>query len=60
MYISIKDHDYDIQKIISNGDIIPGLKKRDKVEPKSRLEYAKVEAERVTKNYKALNSLFQG
>ena len=55
MQIFIKYHDYDLWKIISSEDFIPTLQKGDKVEPKLRLKYTKVETKKVVKNYRALN-----
>jgi len=52
MYIFIKDHDYDVWKIISNRDFLRTSKKGDKVKLKLRSEDTKAEAERVVKNYR--------
>ena len=58
MQIFIKDHDYEVWEIISDGVFIPTLKQEDKVDPKSRSEYTKAKAERVAKNHRGFNILF--
>jgi len=58
MQIFIKDHDYDILKITSNGDFIPTLKKGNKVNAELRSKCNKGRAKRVANNYRDLSILF--
>ena len=54
MKIFIKDHDYELEEIISKRDFVPTTKKEDKVIPKSWLDFTSKEMEKVARKGSSL------
>ena len=54
MQIFIKDHDYEVQEIISQGNFVPTVKEGDKIVPKPMSEFTHEKTEKVAKNQRAI------